>query len=51
MRCVAFTPPVAPKDNFDEVEALVRKMPGLDIGDVVYSGCYMCLACLAPAAI
>jgi hypothetical protein len=50
-RCIAFTPPTAPKDNFDEVEALAHKMHRLDIGDMAYSGCYTCLACLAPATI
>lgn len=49
---VAFTqPPPAPvKNTIDEVEALARKMHGLDIGEVAYSGCYTRLVCLAPAA-
>ncbi|KIK33155.1 hypothetical protein CY34DRAFT_100109, partial [Suillus luteus UH-Slu-Lm8-n1] len=39
---VAFaTPPTPPvKSTIDEVEDLARKMHGLDIGDVAYSGCY-----------
>lgn len=50
-RRVTFTPPPPPpaKTAMDEVEDLARKMHGLDIGDVAYSGCYTCLVCLAPA--
>jgi hypothetical protein len=48
---VVFTPPSpTPPNTIDEVEALARKMHGLDIGDVAYSGCYTRLVCLAPAA-
>ncbi|KAG1902002.1 uncharacterized protein F5891DRAFT_1187029 [Suillus fuscotomentosus] len=43
-------PPVPVKNTINEVEALARKMHGLDIGDVAYLGCYTRLVCLAPAA-
>ena len=42
--------PPNPKSAMDEVEELARKMHGLDIRDVAYSGCYTRLVCLAPAA-
>jgi hypothetical protein len=38
---VAFTPPPPPpaKTAMDKVKDLARKMHGLDIGDIAYSGC------------
>ncbi|OJA09148.1 hypothetical protein AZE42_09545 [Rhizopogon vesiculosus] len=38
----------SPKSVIDEVKELGRKMHTLDIRNVAYSGCYICLACLAP---
>ncbi|KAG3229866.1 hypothetical protein P692DRAFT_20704802, partial [Suillus brevipes Sb2] len=37
---VTFTPQQPVKSTIDEVEELARKMHGLDIADVAYSGCY-----------
>lgn len=45
---VAFVTPPPAKSTIDEVEELARKMHGLDIGDIAYSGCYSRLAYIAP---
>lgn len=52
MKTVRFTPPnPAPqKSTIDKVKELARKMHGLDIGDISYSGCYTHLICLTLAA-
>jgi hypothetical protein len=51
-KCIAFNslPIVPPKSAMDEIEDLTRKMHGLDIADVTYTGCYTHLTGLAPTA-